>query len=284
MKTASEHHEKKTKVVTFRVANQIYDQIEDTKAKTGLSNADLIMRGAGICEEEIKAKLAELSGLDRRLAQLKVAIRQTQQELDRVIAQERKRRLAELDTEIEVFKLFDQGWTLVAVSFKMGIPRETAYRYFQEWGDVRNNKQAIEQELLRECLTKHLDVLKQQRNWGGLPPGYPEYLEKVQEEIDCYEYLLQSPSEIDDVRKAFLLTEYSSQIHPAKTKGKVVKSTSCNILGLKSGLPRLPPGHFSSRSDKLGASTQTTDGGVSITRSDTASPSYSVLVWRTMRL
>ncbi len=225
MKTASEHHEKKTKVVTFRVANQIYDQIEDTKAKTGLSNADLIMRGAGICEEEIKAKLAELSGLDRRLAQLKVAIRQTQQELDRVIAQERKRRLAELDTEIEVFKLFDQGWALEEASFKMGIPRETAYRYFQEWGDVRNNKQAVEHELLRACLTKHLDVLKKRRCWGQLSPGYPEYLEEVQEEIDYYEYLLQSPSEIDDVRKAFLLAEYSSQIHPAKTKGKVDKST-----------------------------------------------------------
>ena len=224
MKTASEHHEKKTKVVTFRVANQIYDQIEDTKAKTGLSNADLIMRGAGICQEEIKAKLAELSGLDRRLAQLKVAIRQTQQELDRVIAQERKRRLAELDIEIEVFKLFDQGWTLVPVSFKMGIPRETAYRYFQEWGDVRNNKQAVEQELLRECLTKHLDVLKQRRYWGQLPPGYPEYLEEVQEEIDYYEHL-QSPSEIDDVRKAFLLAEYSSQIHPAKTKEKLNESS-----------------------------------------------------------
>jgi len=75
---------------------------------------------------------------------------------------------------------------------------------------VRNNRQAVEQELLRECLTKHLDVLKKHRYWGELPPGYPEYLEEVQEEIDCYEYLLQSPSEIDDVRKAFLLTEYSS--------------------------------------------------------------------------
>jgi len=122
MTTSRKRNEKKTKVVTFRVADEMYDQIEDTKVKTGLSNADLIKLGAGISQGEIKAKLAELSGLDRRLAQLKVAIRQTQQELDKVIAQERKRRLAELDTEIEVFKLFDQGWTLVAVSFKMGIP------------------------------------------------------------------------------------------------------------------------------------------------------------------
>jgi len=225
MKTAREHPEKKTKVVSSRVTNQIYDQIEDIKAKTGLSNADLIKLGAGIAQEEIKAKLSKASGLDRRLAQLKVAIRQTQQKLDRVIAQERKRRLAELDTEIEVFKLFDQGWTLVAVSFKMGIPCEIAYRYFQEWGDVRNNKQAVEKELLKECLTRHLDVLKKRRYWGQLSPGYPEYLEEVQKEINCYEHLMQAPSEIDDVRKAFLLTEYSSQLHPAKTKGKVDKST-----------------------------------------------------------
>ena len=225
MKLDSEHRKKKTKVITFRVADEMYDQIEDTKVKTGLSNADLIMRGAGICQEEIKAKLAELSGLDRRLAQLKVAIRQTQQELDRVIAQERKRKLAELDTEIEVFKLFDQGWALEEVSFKIGIPYETAYSYFQEWGDTRNNKQAVERELLRKCLMKHLDVLKKRRSWGQQPPGYPEYLEEVQEEIDYYEYLLQSPSGIDDVRKAFLLAEYSSQIHPAKTKGKLGESS-----------------------------------------------------------
>ena len=225
MKMAREPHEKKTKVVSSRVANEIYDQIEDAKAETGLSNADLMMRGAGIAQEEIKAKLSKASGLDRRLAQLKMAIRQTQQELDRVIAQERKRRLAELDTEIEVFKLFDQRWALEEVSFKIGIPYETAYSYFQKWGDARNNKQAVERELLRKCLMKHLAVLKERRYWGQLPPGYPEYLEEVQEDIDCYEYLLQSPSEIDDVKKAFLLAEYSSQIHPAKTKGKLGESS-----------------------------------------------------------
>lgn len=140
MTTARKRYEQKTKVITFRVSNEIYDQIEDAKVKTGLSNADLIKLRAGIAQEEIKAKLSEASGLDRRLAQLKVSIRQTQQELDRVIAQERKRRLAKLDTEIEVFKLFDQGWALEEVSFKIGIPYETTYRYFQEWGDARNNK------------------------------------------------------------------------------------------------------------------------------------------------
>ncbi|MFC1933449.1 hypothetical protein ACFLXU_07540 [Chloroflexota bacterium] len=61
MKTARERYEQKTKVVTFRVANEIHDQIEDTKAKTGLSNADLIKLGAGISQEAIFSPFPRLS-------------------------------------------------------------------------------------------------------------------------------------------------------------------------------------------------------------------------------
>lgn len=225
MKTARKGYEQKTKVVSFRVSNEEYDQIEDTKAATRLSNGDLMKLGAGIAHEEIKAKLAEASGLENRLAQLKAAVRQTEQQLGEALTEEKNRRLAKLNTEMEAFKLFDQGWTLEEVGFRMGMPHETVYRYFQEWGDARNNKQAIEQELLRECLMKHLDVLKQHRSWYQLPPGYPEQLEETQEQIDHCQYLLQVPSEINDDWKAFLLAEYSRQIHPAKTKGKVDQST-----------------------------------------------------------
>lgn len=225
MTTDRKRYEQKTKVVTFRVSNEIYDQIEDAKAKTGLSNADLVKLGAGIAQEEIKAKLAEASGLEKRLSQLKAGIRQTEQQLNKALTKERNRRLTKLNTEMEAFKLFDQGWALEEVSFKMGIPHETAYRYFQEWGDARNNKQAVERELLRECLRKHLDVLKQNRYWHQLPPGYPEQVKEIQEQIDYCQHLLQAPSEINDDWKAFLLAEYSRQIHPAKTKGKVDQST-----------------------------------------------------------
>ena len=194
--------------------------MNEIKTRTGLSNSDLIKLGAGIAQEEIKAKLAEASGLANRLTQLKAAVRQTQQELDRALVEERKRRLDELDTEIEAFKLFDQGWALEEVSFKTGIAHETTYRYFQEWGEARNNKKAVERELLRECLRKHLDVLEERRTWCHLFPRYSKDLEGVQKEIDYYRYLLQAPSEINDDRKAFLLAEYSRQIQPAKTKGK----------------------------------------------------------------
>jgi len=218
MMTARERYEAKTKVVTFRVSNEVFHRLEEVKAKTGLSNADLIKLGAGIADEDIKAKVAEASGLENRLAQLKAAIRQTQQELDRAVAEERKRRLAELDTEMEAFKLFDQGWALEEVSFKTGIPHQTAYRYFQEWGEARNNKQAVERELLRECVRRHIDVLKQRRYWYWLLPSYSGNPTRIEEEIDYCQYLLDAPSEISDDWRAFLLAEYSSQIQPAKSQ------------------------------------------------------------------
>jgi len=65
MTTARERYEKKTKVVTFRVHQEVYDQIEEIKAKTMLSNADLMKLGAGIAQGEIKAKLADISGLEK---------------------------------------------------------------------------------------------------------------------------------------------------------------------------------------------------------------------------
>ena len=60
MTTSRKRYGQKTIVVSFRVSIETYDQIGDAKVKTGLSNADLIKLGAGISQEEIKAKLAEL--------------------------------------------------------------------------------------------------------------------------------------------------------------------------------------------------------------------------------
>jgi hypothetical protein len=115
-------------------------------------------------------------------------------------------------------KVFDQGWALEEVSFKTGIPHQTAYRYFQEWGEARNNKQAVERELLRECVRRHIDVLKQRRYWYWLLPSYSGNPTRIEEEIDYCQYLLDAPSEISDDWRAFLLAEYSSQIQPAKSQ------------------------------------------------------------------
>jgi len=175
----------------------------------------LVKLGAGIADEEIKRRLAQVNGLESRLAELKKAIRQAQQNLESSVAEEKERKLAELDTEMEAFKLFDLGWKLDEVSLKLGINHDTAYNYFQSWGEIRNEKQAMEREFLSECLGKHLDVLKQRRYWCRLLPGYSKQLDSVQEEMDYCQHLLEAPSEIDDDWKAFLRAEYSRQIQPA---------------------------------------------------------------------
>jgi hypothetical protein len=45
MTTARERYEKKTKVVTFRVSQEMAREIAEMKTNTGLSNADLIKLG-----------------------------------------------------------------------------------------------------------------------------------------------------------------------------------------------------------------------------------------------
>jgi len=217
MTTARERYEAKTKVVTFRVDRELFHRLEEVRAKTSLSYGDLVKLGAGIADEEIKRRLAEVNGLESRLAELRKAIRQAQQNLESYVAEEKKRRLAELDTEMESFKLFDLGWRLDEVSLKLGINHDTAYYHFQNWGEVRNEKQAVEREFLSECLRKHLDVLKQRRYWCRLLPGYSKQLEGVQEEIDYCQHLLEAPSDIDDDWKSFLCAKYSRQIQPART-------------------------------------------------------------------
>ena len=216
MTTARERYEAKTKVVTFRVDWELFHQLEEVKAKTGLSYGNLVKLGAGIADEEINRRLAEVNGLESRMAELKKAIRQAQQNLESYATEEMRRRLGELDMEMEAFKLFDLGWKLDEVSLKLGISHDTAYHYFQNWGEIRNEKQAVEREFLSECLRKHLDVLKQRRYWCRLLPGYSKQLEGVQDEIDYCQHLLEAPSEIDDDWKAFLRAEYSRQIRPAR--------------------------------------------------------------------
>ena len=218
MGTARERYEAKTKVVTFRVDWELFHRLEEVRAKTGFSYGNLVKLGAGIADEEITRRLAEVSGLENKLAELKKAIRQAQQNLESCVAEEKRRRLAELDMEMEAFKLFDLGWRLDEVSLKLGINHDTAYHYFQNWSEIRNEKQAMEREFLSECLRKHLDVLKQRRYWCRLLPGYSKQLEGVQEEMDYCQHLLEAPSEIDDDWKAFLRAEYSRQKPARKSR------------------------------------------------------------------
>jgi len=214
MTTARQRYEQKTKVVTFRVRQELFDQLEEVKAGTGLSNTDLIKLGAGIAQEEIKAKLADISGLESRLAELKSSVEQEQQRLSKSLNEERKRRLKELDTEIKAFKLFDRGWRVETVSYKLGIPQATARHYFKEWSKERKDKQAAEMELLSRCLKKHIDRLDEQRVWAGFRYGRSakEDVERLQKQIDDCWRLLSTPEQMGREDREFLIAEYSSKV------------------------------------------------------------------------
>lgn len=214
MTTARERYEQKTKVVTFRVSLKDYDYLEEIKAKSGLSYADLIKLGAGIAQEEIKAKLADISGLKGRLAELKSSVEQEQQGLSESLDKERRRWLKELDTEMKVFKLFDRGWRVETVGYKLGIPQGTARHYFMEWARERKDKQAIERELLGRCLKKHINRLKEQKAWAAFRYGRSakEDLERLGKQLeDCW-HLLSAPEEMSKEDKEFLIAEYSSNL------------------------------------------------------------------------
>jgi hypothetical protein len=210
---ARERYEAKTKVISFRVPLDAFDQIEEVKTETGVSYTDLIKLGAGIAQEEIKAKLAEVSGLGGKLAELKTSVEEEQQGLSEFVAEEKRRRLEGLNTELEAFKLFDRRWRVEEVACKLGIPQAVAGRYFDEWGKERKDKRATQRELLRRCLKKHIESLKERRLWVGLRPGSTEEdLEALERQIDDCRRLLSHPSKISKVDREFLIAEYSSKV------------------------------------------------------------------------
>src|SRR3972149_5422963 len=118
MPTARERYEAKTKVVTFRVNEELYNDLKKTMMDSGLSFADLIKLGAGIAQDEIEAKIAEKNDLQGKLEQLREAVQIQKQQAAEIVAKERQVQHEKLKHEIEVFRLFDVGWGIEEVMFK----------------------------------------------------------------------------------------------------------------------------------------------------------------------
>jgi hypothetical protein len=113
---------------------------------------------------------------------------------------------------MEAFRLFDQGWTLEAAGFELGVDINTVYCYFQSWGEARDNKQAVERELLRACLKERLNDIKITRYDPSSRRMSTEKLEALaKEEATCHR-LLAAPDSINQEWRAYLLAEYSSQV------------------------------------------------------------------------
>lgn len=213
-----------SKVVTFRVPEEVYEQLEQVKRITGLSFADLVKLGAKMGQEEVKAKLSEITGLEARLTELKASVEEEQQRLKESLGEERERGLKELDAQIEALKLFDHGWNVEEVSFKLGLPEAELLQCLHDWRQEREDKPVIRRELLRACLKRHIDELKNRQSWACFLPSTPEgRVEELETQIAGYQRLLAAPSKITKQDRDFLLAEYSAAVISAMKKTPVIR-------------------------------------------------------------
>jgi len=205
MTTARERYEAKTKVVTFRVSQELYEDLEEIRGKAGLSFADLIKLGAGITREEIQKKLSEVSELQARLAELRKTIRQEQKTLDAFIDTTKKERLAKLEQQYEVYTLFDAGWDAEEVRFKLGISKAEASRHFKEWGKLRGEREKLQTEILKKCLRNYIRSLREYIRYHAMGRDSEEAKLRLEHSLR----MLIDPSRLTEEEKALLIEEYS---------------------------------------------------------------------------
>jgi len=141
MTTARERYEAKTRVVTFRVQQELYDELSKIKTEAGLSFADLVKMGAGIARDEIATKITETSDLQRKLEELREAVQTEKQLLADITAKERQAQHKKLEYEIQVFRLFDLGWSIEEARFKLEMSQAEVLRHFTDWAAMRGERE-----------------------------------------------------------------------------------------------------------------------------------------------
>jgi hypothetical protein len=197
-----------TKVISFRMESDDADQIEEIKAKTGHSNADLMKLGAGIDEEEIKKKMAPILDMETKLANLRQAACKEEQNF----SLERERRRKEIGTELQAYRLYSAGWDVGQAALKSGMTEENARRLYEEWLQLIGDQELIRLAQLRGYLKKHLKMLKAQRLWMPTTSCNNENEKEkaeLEEQIKICGRMLIHPEEIDEESAQFLITEYS---------------------------------------------------------------------------
>lgn len=205
MSTARERYEDKTKVVTFRVSKELYEELEGIRGKAGLSFADLIKLGAGIAREEIQKKLSEASELQARLVELRKTILQEQKTLDTFIETTKKERLAKLEQQYQIYTLFDAGWGAEEVRFKLAIGKTEASRHFDEWGKLRGEKEKLQVEFLKKCLRNYISSLREYIRYYA--SGRKQ--EEAEQRLEYSRRMLIDPSRLTEEEKSLLIEEYS---------------------------------------------------------------------------
>jgi len=205
MNTARKRYEAKTKVVTFRVNHELYDELKKLKAKSGLSFADLVKLGAGIAREEIEDKIEEIRNLEGKLEQLREAEQSEKQLVADMMVKEKQAQHEKLEREIEIFRLFDLGWSIEEVDFKLKMGRREVSKYFNEWGELRGEKEKLQAELLKKCL--HNYILSLQENIRYRLVG--RATEEAKRQLEYYRRMLANPSKLTEEEKTLLIADYS---------------------------------------------------------------------------
>lgn len=210
MTTARERYEAKTKVVTFRVPLQLYQEIQNIKAESGLSFSDLIKLGAGKAKAKIEAKIAQSNNLEAKLVELNEAVEAGKKRLAEGALKEKAEQLAALSREIGVFRLFDSGWTIEEVSLKLGISKNDSYERFKEWGQLREERQAVQDELVKRCLRNHIGRLQEQILWPSPQSVWrQDSQDGAKRQLAYYRQMLIHPAKLTEEDRAFLVAEYS---------------------------------------------------------------------------
>ena len=205
MTTARERYEAKTKVVTFRVSQEIYEELEEVRKEAELSFADLIKIGAGVAQEEIEKKLTEVSKLESQLAELRKSIRNEQKTLDAFIKTAKKDQLAKLEQQHKIFTLFDTGFSTDEVRFKLKLGRDDVYRHFKEWGKLRGEKEKLKTELLKKCLHNYIMSIRETIQYRLVGRASDE----AKQRLEYYQGMLADPSKLTEDEKALLINDYS---------------------------------------------------------------------------
>lgn len=208
MTTARERYEAKTKVVTFRVSQKLYRELQKIKAESGLSFADLVKLGAGIAHSEIEDKIEEIHGLQAKLEQLRKTAEAEKQLVADTIEKEKQAQHENLKRELEIFQLFDLGWSIEEAMFRMQMGRMEVSDYFNKWAGMRGEKEQIQEELFKKCLRRHIAVLVEQITWRATKGA----LEDAKTQLERCRYLLINPSHANEQERFFLLTEYSYSV------------------------------------------------------------------------
>jgi hypothetical protein len=112
---------------------------------------------------------------------------------------------SKLEQEIQILKLFDLGWTTQEVSFKLDISNKESYERFKEWGKLRRQRQAVQHELVKRCLQRHICSLQEHVHWRATKSS----LDEAKSQLERCRSLMSDPSKLTEAERTFLITEYS---------------------------------------------------------------------------